>query len=219
MRYKRHGPMGSSDKSVMAAAMRRLGRRPRFAYRLMMLRELTPDVPLFALPPGVEVENLPAEAAAVEAAVAALPAEHRFGIAERIADGDVCWVARIGGEVVYQMWVSIGSTYSYTLDRHFPLAATDVVEYGAYTVPAHRGRNIHSAVVSHVLAVLRERGMKRIVSVMEPDNEIALRMPRKLGLKTVGFAAFVEIFGIRVHVLRDRGTLPTVRPRHYWVKV
>jgi RimJ/RimL family protein N-acetyltransferase len=171
------------------------------------------------LPPGVEIEELPASAGQVERAVAPLPEVHRFGIAARIAAGDVCWVARVAGEVIYQMWVSIGSTYSYTLDRHFPLAPTDTVEFGAYTVPAYRGQSIHSAVVSQVLVRLRERGMKRIIALMEADNQIALRMPRKLGLATVGFAAFIEIAGVRFHFMRDRGALPLVRPRHYWVRV
>jgi GNAT superfamily N-acetyltransferase len=121
--------------------------------------------------------------------------------------------------VVYAVWVRTGSAHSYTLDRRFPLATTDAEQYGAYTVPAYRGSGIHTAVVAAMFPVLRDRGVARIIALMKPDNLVALRTPRKLGLRTAGYTGFLELFGIRLYFHHDRGLLRHVRPRYYWRKV
>lgn len=205
--------------NVLGKVVRRLGRRPRFEYRLVMCRDLDGTVPTFRSRDPLQIEELRAEAGHVEEVLAAIPTAYRNDVAQRIAAGDQCWVARSSGEVVYEAWVGIGSTYSYTLDRRLPLERTDATIYGAYTVPAARGGGIHSAVTAQVLAALRDRGLARLIALLEPDNAAALRMPEKLGFRTVGSTGFIEIFGVRFYFVRDGGFLAQVQPRQYWRKV
>lgn len=205
--------------NVLGKVVRRLGRRPRFEYRLVMCRDLDGTLPTFSARDPLEVEELRADVGHVEEVLAAIPTAYRNDVAQRVAAGDLCWVARCAGEVVYEAWVGIGSTYSYTLDRRLPLERADATVYGAYTVPAARGGGIHSAVMAQVLAALRDRGLTRIIALLEPDNRAALRMPEKLGFRTVGTTGFIETFGVRLYFLRDGGFLSRVQPRHYWRKV
>lgn len=185
----------------------------------MMYRDLDGTLATFAARAPLEIEELGTDADQVEQALAAIPTAYRNDVAQRLAVGDRCWVARRSGELAYEAWAGVGSTYSYALDRRLPLESRDTTIYGAYTVPAARNLGIHSAVSSHVLAVMRQRGMGRIVILMEPGNLAALRMPAKLGFRTVGYTGFAEVCGIRLYFLRDRGFLSHVRPRHYWRKV
>jgi hypothetical protein len=81
--------------SVLRKVARRLGRRPRFEYRLVMCRDLDGTVPRFSTRAPFEVEGPHADAAYLEQvlAIAAIPVEYRNDVPRRIAAGDLCWVA------------------------------------------------------------------------------------------------------------------------------
>jgi ribosomal protein S18 acetylase RimI-like enzyme len=176
-------------------------------------------LPDFRATLAIEMTELPPGLDAHETALAVLPPEHRHDVPQRLARGDRCWATRHGTELVHALWIGLGSTYSYELDRRFPLETTDATFYGAYTVPAYRSRGIDSAVAAHIIVLLRERGMRRCILLIDPHNPAALRVPEKFGFRIVGHTGFVEVFGLRWYFHRDGGFLPRVQPRTYWRKV
>ena len=57
---------------------------------------------------------------------------------------------------------------------------------GVAVEPRARGQGIATAMCTMALALLRERGARRVITTCHPSNRHSLRMLHKLGFKTVG---------------------------------
>ncbi len=199
--------------------IRRLFRKPRFEQLLVVTRTIDGSLPTLQAQTPFDFMVLPPDVEKIEVSLAHIPAIHRNDIERRVYNGDMCCVATHKKQIMYAAWTAFGKCYSYALDREYELADDESYLYGAYTVPAFRRKGIHPAMSCHRLKLLKERGYKRELAFIEPENTAAMRMPEKLGYDKVGVTGFIEAFGFRWYFHRDQGIFKVLENRTCWRKV
>jgi L-amino acid N-acyltransferase YncA len=207
-----------SVSRIFNKAASRLRRGAGLAYLFVMALDISGELPNYSAKTEFDFEILPPDARTVEAALEAIPPEHTSDIAERLANGHRCAVARQHGNVVYVTWAGFHTAYSYYLDRAYELSDEEVFGYSSYTVPEVRGQGIHPAVQCLLFRQFQSQGYKRSLRFIEPANRAAMRMPEKLGYTRAGVTGDVQIFGYRWYFHRDKGTFRELKKRYYWRK-
>jgi hypothetical protein len=149
----------------------------------------------------------------VEDLVRDLPVEHRSDVGDRLARSHWCLVGVCDGVVAHAAWAGTGTFKAYWFDHWLRLQPGDAYLYGAYTLPAFRGRRIHPASAIERLRQARESGIQRVYWFVDPANYAARQMPAKVSAVRVGTAGYIEVAGIRLHYLTDVGHLTRSNPR------
>ena len=88
-------------------------------------------------------------------------------ILDRFSKDEICFVAKIGSQIVHQNWVSFNYDFIHILDKKFSLREGEAYVYGAYTSSKFRGRNIYPTVVNKVIRYLREKGYKKLYFLVD----------------------------------------------------
>lgn len=116
-----------------------------------------------------------ADAAAVVAVFPHVPFE------QRLALGDLCWLAFVGGTLAHQTWTSSTRAFIPQVGYERRLAPDEVYFYDCVTVPSFRGRGLYPAAVS--LAARRHLPLARTRAVLGilRHNEPSLRGAAKVG--------------------------------------
>ena len=95
-------------------------------------------------------------------------------IAERLARGHICFVARDGSRIVHCTWVAFGWQETFA-GRYVVTPHETAYCGGSYTAKDRRGLAIHTEVNWAVLCYLRERGYTRALAYIECDNPSSRR--------------------------------------------
>jgi len=164
---------------ILHKIVRRLFRKPKFKYLLVVTKTLDGVHLNYWARIPVDFEILPSNGSEIEAHLAHLPVEHRPDIERRIQRGDLCCVGKCNEQIIYASWMAFRTCYSYALDREYELAPGAVYTYGAYTLPAFRGRGIHPAGTCYRLQLLKEWGYKRDIIFLAYFPHISNRIESK----------------------------------------
>jgi hypothetical protein len=126
----------------------------------------------------------PADASHIAIAFPHVPFE------QRLALGDLCWVAYIGGRLAHQTWTSTTRAFIPQVRYERRLAPDEVYFYDCVTVPDMRGRGLYPATVAMSAKRHLPLGRTRAVLGILRDNEPSIR-----GAKKAGFVAeFDHVF-------------------------
>jgi SAM-dependent methyltransferase/RimJ/RimL family protein N-acetyltransferase len=159
--------------------------------RLVVLeRSLDADVPQLGAQIPVTIDVLrPSEAAEY---VRFHPTLTLAEVQRRLAAGHWCFVVRHAGAMVHAGWAVAGRAWIDYLDCELPLRAGEVYQYGSYTTPAYRGRDLAGARVAMMARWLHARGYRRVLAGVLPENWTAFRPLEKVGYRPVGWIGVVR---------------------------
>lgn len=100
---------------------------------------------------------------------------------------DFCFAAFHNGRPVNYAWYALESVEAeHSFGAGLTLPPNTVYMYKAYTVPEHRGRQIHGAALSRAAECFRQRGIGRMIAIVEFGNRASLRSHQKLGFRPAG---------------------------------
>ncbi len=141
----------------------------------------------------------------------------RSSILKRLEEGEHIHIAKHKGRIVVShSAVTKDEFEDVVLRREFKLAPNEAYYWGAFCVPALRGRGILSAFGRYSLTEMalkygRTNGLLFIMT----RNKSSQRAVSKFGWVKVGRAGFIEIFGIRFHYLWGREAFKNTRRRFF----
>jgi ribosomal protein S18 acetylase RimI-like enzyme len=118
-------------------------------------------------------------------------------VRQRFATGRRCFAAWVQDELAAYGWVSRRPEHIGEQERDIKLESDDAYIWECATLPQYRGQRLYSALLSHIVAVLREEGVRRAWIGATLDNHASLR-----GFVNAGFQSIVEIAYARVLNLR-----------------
>jgi len=169
--------------------------------RLVLLaRPLTAPVPEMAAPSPIRIAVLAPEE--TDAYLAFRPDQSRAEIRGRLERGCLCFAAWHGGQIVHAAW---GATQRAPIDylaREMELAPDEVFVFDAFTAPASRGRSLSPLRALAMGRFYRERGYRRLLTSVHPENRVGFRPLEKVGTRRVGWIGFIGIGPWRWHFLR-----------------
>ena len=128
-------------------------------------------------------------------------------ITRRFERGNLCFVARIGPQIVHYNWVSLG--WQNSLAGRFIVLPDDAAYCGgASTDEAWRGKAIHPAVHAMILRHLQTKGFRRAYTFAPFDNRPAWITVERMGWARSGvMMAFTPRWQARTRIWRVRGRL------------
>lgn len=165
-------------------------------YRRLLVLDRTLDGRALASPDaGVRVDLLGAGDAGAYRELR--PDQSHLDFSSRIASGELCFAAFAGARVVGATWARRGGGRCDYLDRELELPDDDVYLSDTYVAPAWRGRGIAPAIAAAQIAYFEERGARRAIAAVLPENRASLRSRAKSGFTVVGAIGWVGVGDLR----------------------
>ena len=107
--------------------------------------------------------------------------------ARRAARGDRCLCIKHGDDIVGYRWFKLGTScilcgFSPNMEiTPFPLKPGQAYSYDLFTYQKYRGRGVATMLMKILFQVLREEGIKEVVSLVSPTNHASLRLQMRFG--------------------------------------
>jgi GNAT superfamily N-acetyltransferase len=173
-------------------------------YRRAILIERLLHVPIVEQQAGVEVEVSLLTAGDLDEYLAHRPGSSAAEICGRFRQGQKCFVARHQKIIANTCWAATGTARIDYLSCDISLAGDEVYTYGSYTAPRFRNLNIAAVRGNEMVRYFRERGYRRFVAIVMPENKVAFRPAEKIGYRRIGTLGYVKLgpwrrFFCRVH--------------------
>jgi hypothetical protein len=108
--------------------------------------------------------------------------------------GEMCFVARIAGEIAHSNWIQFHDCGPVE-ERPIPLLPGEVYTTDAYTADHHRGKRLHEAVVSNMLHYAREHDCTRAYTLSFFCQTVAVRGVKRVGWKRRGEVLYIRLRG------------------------
>ena len=122
-------------------------------------------------------------------------------VQQRFAAGCRCFVAWVGNDIATYGWVSRNVERIGELERSLRMRPDEAYIWDCATLPPFRRQRLYSALLGHVVAVLRDEGLRRMWIGTSLQNHPSLR-----AFATAGFQPAVRVVYVRLLVLS-----------HFWV--
>ena len=135
----------------------------------------------------------------VEQLAAAMDMPDTKAILTRFASGRRCFGAWIEGRLAAYGWVSRCTECIGEQEREIQMSPHEAYIWDCATRPEYRGQRLYSALLSHVVAALREEGVRRVWIGTSLANEPSLRGFINAGFRpvlTLIYARFLNVHGL-----------------------
>jgi GNAT superfamily N-acetyltransferase len=104
---------------------------------------------------------------------------------ERMREGDKCFVALVGSEIVHVNWLCF--KWGGGIPGHpFNLRPDEVYTIDGFTVEGFRRRNVHTVVLGEMLGYAQRAGYRTAYTVPRADRSGAFNAFRQLGWRRIG---------------------------------
>jgi len=150
-------------------------------YRRLILRERPLSEPIPDLPARVTIRVRLLAESDVAAYLAFRSDQDAADIRRRLDAGHCCFAVWHDGQIIAAGWAVTGRASIPYLSAEIALAPGDVYCYDAFTATAFRGLDVSPSRNTETMRYLRDRGYRRLVAALLPDDRSALRPGEKVG--------------------------------------
>jgi RimJ/RimL family protein N-acetyltransferase len=121
------------------------------------------------------------------------PDQEPATIRRRLDQGHRCFVAWHEERVVHAGWAAIRAAWIDYLGCEFPLGPGDVYQFDSHTAPEFRGLDLAAARVAWMARFFRDRGARRLLAVVWPENRPAFGPLEKAGYRRCGWIRVLRL--------------------------
>jgi len=114
-------------------------------------------------------------------------------VKRRLAEGQLCFVLRLKGEIVHGVWATTGRAYVDYLSSEFNLRQDVAYIYDSFSSPEYRGRGLPLIRFRCMLPRLRAMGCRRVIAAIFPENKGGIRPPLKAGYRYYGTIGYIGV--------------------------
>jgi GNAT superfamily N-acetyltransferase len=114
-------------------------------------------------------------------------------VARRLQAGHQCFVARHEGRIVRAAWAATGRVRIDFLARDLDLAPDEVYLDESHTLRRFRGHNIAAERSAQMRRHYQERGYRRSLAIVFPENRQACRAAEKSGYRPLGVMGYIKL--------------------------
>lgn len=162
-------------------------------YRRAILIERLLHDPIAEQQAGVDVEVNLLTPGDLDEYLAHHPGSIASEICERFRQGQKCFVARHRNNIASTCWAATGTARIDYLNCEISLAEDEVYTYGSYTTARFRNLNIPAVRGNEMVLHFRERGYRRFVAILMPENKPAFGPIEKIGYRRIGTLGYVKL--------------------------
>ena len=189
--------------------------RPLGILGLVTIFERDLDQPIQEIKAKVDLTIAPAEKSEIESIIKLVEARDSNGqkakvqniILNRFQKGSLCFLGKIGTEVVHYNWISFNWDESLA-GRFLHLKENEAFFLDAFTLEKWRGEKIYPAVQYQLFHYLKQRGYRKIYTLVDTDNRSSKKTHYFHGWQTIGLVLYFTPRGATEGwVWRIRGTV------------
>ncbi len=128
-------------------------------------------------------------------------------IRDRLAKGDLCYIAEENNETMAHIWVSVEDQYIPEVDMIMHIKDGEGYLYNGYVLPEYRGNRLWPAIGSNILSDFQERGFAKMSTTAYTWNIPSIKASMRIGLiekKYLILYKFLSFF--RYHVEKEFST-------------
>jgi hypothetical protein len=152
-------------------------------YRRQIIFEMSLDPPPPLLEPGISVKYGFLQPDDLDEFAAYHPYLGLEEARRRVSGGERCFVGRVGGQIVTNVWIVRG-VEAIRLDRlDYPLAPDEAYVHGAYTIRDVRGLRVAPAALASLGHLVADEGVKRMWGAVLPENVPGVRQALRAGMQ------------------------------------
>lgn len=115
-------------------------------------------------------------------------------------DKAICFAVNHGESLAGYAWFAFGKVagemnFDVHPDTRLSLSLPDDTSFvfHVFVLPAHRGKRLYAALISHALQELQGRGINKLILTTECSNLKALRSVRRMGFQELGQSWLIKI--------------------------
>jgi GNAT superfamily N-acetyltransferase len=180
---------GLRARLVKRLWFRGLSRAKMYRRLILVERMLSEPVPEISLSMRVTVEVLTSDKIAAYRALR--PQQDPAEVTRRLEKGDWCFAVWHEGCVIHVAWAAARRATIEYLARAVELAPDQVYVYDIFTAPAFRQTGVASLRSVEMMRYFRERGYRRLLGAVSPENRSAFR--QNVGYRRVGVIGFLGV--------------------------
>jgi GNAT superfamily N-acetyltransferase len=148
----------------------------------------------------------------IDAYMAFRPDQSIAEVRRRLDEGQHCFAVWHERRIVHAGWAVTGRARIEYLSAEIALAPDEVYVYEVFTSPAFRGRSAAPARVLKTVRYFRDRGYRRLLAAILPENRSSLHLGDKVGWDRIGMIGYVGLGPWRHAFCRiERGASPPGR--------
>jgi RimJ/RimL family protein N-acetyltransferase len=159
---------------------------PGVTYRRVVVMRRALDGGIPDITPGIPVRIGMLSGAEVADYVRFRPEVDAREVQGRLERGERCFAIWHEGAIVHAGWAVTRGAWIEFLSCEFPLAPGDVYQFGSYTLPAFRGRDLATARIVWMARFFHGLGLQRLFAVVWPGNTAGFRPLEKAGYQRCG---------------------------------
>ena len=175
-------------------------------YRRVVVVERILDEPIYPMTSRTPVTIKLMERSDVGEYCEFRPDADRLDIQQRLDSGHWCFAARHQGHIVHTCWRQPAQVFWFNyLSYEIQLAPDEAFIYDSYTDPSCRGLNIAATRSVEMMRFFHGAGFRRLLGVVTPEDQSAVRIPQKSGYHSIGTLGFFGIGPTRRDFGKIRG--------------
>ena len=198
----RIGPRSPAIRPLADLWFAALGAARIYRRLVLLARPLGHFAPELAAPAGIRIAVLAPDE--IDAYLAFRPEQTGPEIRTRLSCGHLCFAAWHDGQIVHAAWGATRRAPIDYLSHEIELSPDEVFVFDSFTAPASRGRNLSPLRAVVMGRHYHERGYRRVLTAVHPENRVGFRPLEKVGTRPVGLIGYVGVGPLRWHFYRGR---------------
>lgn len=127
---------------------------------------------------------------------------------ERFKKNRICFIALDQKKIAYFGWISVEDEYESNCQIKVKINDKEAYWFDCYTLPEYRRNGLHSALTVKALIYLKDKGCKKVLTLVMKNNIYSRKAFRKVGFKEKKIVTLIKIFNFKHYIWHDfRGKL------------
>ena len=122
---------------------------------------------------------------------------------KRFKKNRICFIALDQNKITYFGWISFEDEYETNCQIKVKVNEKNTYWFDCYTVPEYRQNGLHSAVTTKALMYLKDKGCKKVLTLVMKNNIYSRKAFRKVGFEEKKIVTLIKIFNFKHYIYRD----------------
>ena len=125
---------------------------------------------------------------------------------DRLAKGDRCILALYNNKIIGYLW-AMRNTMELLQSKYISLSKNRVYSYKEFVLKEFRGKRVQGAMYSYLIDMLKKDGKQFVVSTVDSDNKISLKIKNRDGFKIIGNLYHIRFFGLKYEYVKKKNLI------------
>jgi len=174
-----------------------------FVWRTEIIYECSLEIPIQEIEPKIKVTTREAAEKDLEKFKEIVNERKIELFRGRFKKDRICFIALDKKEIAYFGWISFEDEYETNCQIRVKVKDKEAYWFDCYTIPEYRHNGLHGAITIKALIYLKDKGCKKVLTLVMKNNIYSRKAFRKVGFKEKKMVTLIKIFNFKHYIYRD----------------